>query len=84
MEERTRDKSRRGLASVDAATRREIARKGGQAAHAQGTAHKFTSAEARAAGRKGGAARSKNRTQRAESGQPGGRRRRPRPLSSST
>ena len=34
----------------------EIARKGGQAAHVAGTAHVFTSDEARAAGRKGGAA----------------------------
>lgn len=31
----------------------EIARKGGQAAHAAGTAHEFTSEEARLAGRKG-------------------------------
>jgi hypothetical protein len=49
------------LASVDAAKRREIARKGGRAAQARGTAHQFTSAEARVAGRKGGAARGKNR-----------------------
>jgi len=33
---------------------REIARKGGKAAHAKGTAHEWTSAEARQAGRKGG------------------------------
>jgi len=61
VEERTIEKRRRGLAAVDAAKRREIARKGGQAAHARGTAHEFTPAEARAAGRKGGAARGKNR-----------------------
>ncbi len=35
---------------------REIARKGGMAAHSKGTAHEFTSEEARAAGRKGGLA----------------------------
>jgi general stress protein YciG len=35
---------------------REIASKGGRAAHVQGTAHEWTSDEARAAGRKGGAA----------------------------
>lgn len=35
---------------------REIASKGGKAAHAKGTAHQFTSEEARAAGRKGGKA----------------------------
>ena len=60
-------KRRRGLASVDAAKRREIARKGGRAAQARGTAHQFTPAEARAAGRKGGVARGKNQARRAES-----------------
>jgi general stress protein YciG len=34
----------------------EIASKGGKAAHAAGTAHQFTSDEARDAGRKGGVA----------------------------
>jgi general stress protein YciG len=34
----------------------EIARKGGKAAHSAGTAHEFTSEEARVAGRKGGRA----------------------------
>jgi general stress protein YciG len=32
----------------------EISRKGGKAAHSAGTAHEFTSEEAREAGRKGG------------------------------
>jgi len=41
---------------MDAAKQREIASKGGKAAHAKGTAHEFTSEEARAAGRKGGQA----------------------------
>jgi general stress protein YciG len=36
---------------------REIARKGGRAAHEKGTAHEFTTEEAREAGRKGGSAR---------------------------
>src|SRR5262245_39046229 len=49
-------KSRRGFASMDPAKRREIASKGGKAAHAQGSAHEFTPEEARAAGRKGGEA----------------------------
>lgn len=40
---------------------REIARKGGKAAHAAGTAHEFTSDEARVAGRKGGHASHANR-----------------------
>lgn len=34
--------------------RREIARKGGKAAHEKGTAHEFTSEESREAGGKGG------------------------------
>jgi hypothetical protein len=41
---------------MDPAKQREIASKGGKAAHEKGTAHEFTSEEARAAGRKGGAA----------------------------
>jgi hypothetical protein len=42
---------------MDEAKQREIASKGGKAAHEKGTAHEFTSEEARAAGRKGGEAR---------------------------
>jgi general stress protein YciG len=49
----------RGFASMDANKQREIASKGGKAAHAKGTAHEFTSIEAREAGRKGGQARGK-------------------------
>jgi general stress protein YciG len=41
---------------MDEQKKREIASKGGRAAHAKGTAHEFTSEEARAAGRKGGQA----------------------------
>ena len=48
--------SKRGFSSMDPAKQREIASKGGKAAHEKGTAHEFTSEEARAAGRKGGAA----------------------------
>lgn len=48
--------STRGFAGMDPERQREIARKGGRAAHQQGTAHEFTSEEARAAGRKGGQA----------------------------
>ena len=47
-------KEDRGFASMDAAKRREIASKGGKAAHAKGTAHEWTPEEAREAGRKGG------------------------------
>jgi len=45
----------RGFASMDANKQREIASKGGRAAHSQRTAHEWTSEEARQAGRKGGA-----------------------------
>lgn len=47
---------RRGFAAIDPRLQREIAAKGGRAAHAQGRAHQFTSEEARIAGRKGGRA----------------------------
>jgi general stress protein YciG len=40
---------------MDAAKQREIASKGGRAAHEKGTAHQFTPEEAREAGRKGAA-----------------------------
>ena len=51
-----RRKERRGFASMSAEKQREIASKGGRAAHTKGTAHEWTSEEARAAGRKGGQA----------------------------
>jgi general stress protein YciG len=47
---------KRGFASMDPAKQREIASKGGKAAHQKGTAHEFTPEEAREAGRKGGQA----------------------------
>jgi general stress protein YciG len=50
--------SNRGFASMDPQRQREIASEGGRAAHEKGTAHEFTSEEAREAGRKGGQARS--------------------------
>jgi general stress protein YciG len=50
------EKTKRGFAGMSAAKQREIARKGGRAAHAKGTAHHFTREEARAAGSKGGRA----------------------------
>lgn len=49
-------KKQRGFAAMDAQKQREIASKGGRAAHLKGTAHEFTSEEAREAGRKGGEA----------------------------
>lgn len=49
-------KSRRGFAAMDEDRQREIASKGGKAAHESGRAHEFDSEEAREAGRKGGKA----------------------------
>ena len=46
----------RGFAAMDRTLVSEIARKGGKAAHSAGTAHEFTTEEAREAGRKGGRA----------------------------
>lgn len=57
---------RRGFAAMAPDLVREISRKGGKAAHAAGTAHEFTSDEARAAGRKGGQATHAKRRQRSE------------------
>ena len=51
----------RGFASMDRAKQREIASKGGKAAHQKGTAHEWTSDEARDAGRKGGIASHRRR-----------------------
>jgi general stress protein YciG len=53
-EQPARRKERRGFASMSPEKQREIASKGGRAAHMKGTAHEWTSEEARSAGRKGG------------------------------
>src|SRR6476620_12680696 len=63
----------RGFASMDSNKQREIARKGGKAAHAKGTAHEFTADEARAAGRKGGERVSSNREHMSRIGRIGGK-----------
>jgi uncharacterized protein len=65
--------SRRGFASMDKEKQREIASKGGKAAHAKGTAHEFTPEEAREAGRKGGMVVSQNREHMATIGREGGK-----------
>ena len=49
-------KSRRGFAAMSLEQRRAIASKGGKAAQAKGTGHRYTHEEAVAAGRKGGKA----------------------------
>jgi len=64
-------KEDRGFASMDRAKQREIASKGGKAAHQKGTAHEWTSEEARDAGRKGGIASHRRRREQM-GGNPGG------------
>ena len=54
--ENTTPPRKRGFARMAPEVVREISKKGGKAAHAAGTAHEFTSEEARIAGRKGGLA----------------------------
>ena len=61
-------KEDRGFASMDRAKQREIASKGGKAAHQKGTAHEWTSEEARDAGRKGGIASHQRRREMQSSG----------------
>ena len=61
-------KEDRGFASMDRAKQREIASKGGKAAHQKGTAHEWTSDEARDAGRKGGLASHKRRREQLMTG----------------
>jgi len=68
----TSRRSNRGFASMDRGKQKEIASKGGKAAHAKGTAHEFDSGEAREAGRKGGLAVSQNREHMAKIGRRGG------------
>jgi general stress protein YciG len=59
-------KEDRGFASMDRHKQREIASKGGKAAHQKGTAHEWTSEEAREAGRKGGMASHRRKQQQQE------------------
>jgi len=63
----------RGFAAMSVEKQREIARKGGKAAHAKGTAHEFSTDEAREAGRKGGVRVSMNRDHMANIGRLGGK-----------
>ncbi len=64
--------SNRGFASMDEDKQREIAARGGRAAHESGNAHEFSSEEAREAGRKGGEAVSQDRQHMADIGLEGG------------
>ena len=56
----------RGFASMDPAKQREIASKGGKAAHKKGTAFEWDSKSGAAAGRKGGTASGVNKKRRRE------------------
>jgi general stress protein YciG len=62
-------KEDRGFASMDRSKQREIASKGGKAAHQKGTAHEWTSDEAREAGRKGGMASHRRKQEGGNDGQ---------------
>jgi uncharacterized protein len=65
---------KRGFAAMNQEQQRVIASKGGQAAHRKGTAHEFSSEEARKAGYLGGKAVSANRDHMAAIGRKGGQR----------
>ena len=65
-------RERRGFASMSPEKQREIASKGGRAAHEKGTAHEFSADEAREAGRKGGTTVSRDRSHMADIGRRGG------------
>lgn len=61
MAQQENNREGRGFAGMNPDKQREIASKGGKAAHQSGNAHEFTSEEAREAGRKGGQASGGNR-----------------------
>jgi len=67
----SKPKRPRGFAAMDRTLVSAIARKGGKAAHTAGTAHEFTSDEAREAGRKGGRATHAKRRKAVEEKQGG-------------
>ena len=63
---------KKGFAAMDPERQREVASRGGKAAHEVGDAHEFTAEEAREAGKKGGLAVSRDRSHMAEIGRKGG------------
>ena len=67
-----RERGKQGFASMPPELQREIAGKGGRAAHAAGTAHEFSAQEARDAGAKGGRAVARDREHMARIGKLGG------------
>lgn len=73
MATKTGGQKNKGFASMTPQKQREIARRGGQAAHQKGKAHTFSTAEARDAGRKGGQRVSTDKSHMAEIGRLGGK-----------
>jgi general stress protein YciG len=67
------EKKLRGFATMDKEKQREIASKGGKAAHKMGRAHEFTPEEAREAGKKGGKRVSQDKEHMANIGRKGGK-----------
>lgn len=67
------EKKKKGFAAMDKATQLRLASMGGKKAHAIGKAHRFTSAEAKEAGRKGGQKVSQDRRHMSRIGTMGGR-----------
>ena len=67
-----RPKQRRGFACVKPEMMREIASQGGKAAHSNGTANKWTTDTARAAGKVGGSKTARDREHMREIGKKGG------------
>jgi general stress protein YciG len=65
-------RERGGFAAMNREKQREIARRGGRAAHQKGTAHEFSREEAQIAGRKGGVSVSKDRDHMSRIGRSGG------------
>ena len=65
-------KARRGFAAMDATQRSDLAKRGGKAAHAAGTAHEWTRESAIEAGRKGGLQSSADKARMSAIGKKGG------------
>ncbi|MGO8993169.1 MAG: KGG domain-containing protein [Polyangiaceae bacterium] len=63
----------RGFAAMSPEQQREIAQRGGKAAHERGTAHEFSPDEAREAGRRGGLAVARDREYMSKIGREGAR-----------
>ena len=72
-EERPPEQRLRGFAAMPSDVQREMARRGGRAAHQRGTAHEFSPEEARVAGRRGGEVVALDRAHMSKIGREGAR-----------